>query len=284
MASPLPSKYDLAIQALNTFDPATVYTEEQILAMRTLSTSKPVIGISLDFRDTGVVDGVRKLYYNIGKYNDYWNAVVDNGGHPFVLSFNDRLEEVVPLLDGLVIAGGRDIHPRFYNEEVNGSKVSDTDHRFYFNKALVEALSPSVPIFGICWGMQFLNVLGGGSLVQDIPDRALHANVIRKVSVAPGSWLHKVVGDEMAVRCLHHQIVKDLTKDYVITGWDDASHHPHSFESTVPGQFRVGVQSHPEIVESDQPESHNKKNKEILRQFINQAVQFRARRPVPPNL
>jgi len=270
--------------SLNVFDPEKNYTEEQILVKRSHVSPKPVIGISYDFRDMGAVEGHSKIFYNIAKYNEYFFAVENAGGHPFVLSYNDKLEEVLPHLDGLLIAGGRDLHPKHYNEKVNGSVLNPSDHRWDFNKKVMELISQAIPVFGICWGMQFLNVLGGGSLVQHIEDHTLHANVIRHIRFKPGSWFHRIVGTENTERCVHHQAVKEVSKEYEITGWDEVSESPHAFESIQPGTFRIGVQFHPEIVEADADPTHNAKNQAIFKQFIHHAAQFKARRPIPPNL
>lgn len=260
-------------------DKTQVYTEEEFLADRTHETTKPVIGLSFDLRDAGVEDGKFKLYYNIQKYNDYVEAVKAGGGQPFVLSFNDDLTEVVPLLDGLIICGGRDLHPKFYNEEVNGTIVSPTDFRFEFNRQILNLIPESLPVFGICWGMQFLNVWAGGSLVQDIPDKVHHANVLREISYEPGSWLHGVTGGKTIERCLHHQAVKALGADFKVTGYDDASNIPHAFECIRPGCWRVGVQFHPEIIEKDVPADYNPQNKRMIHEFVDVAAVFKARRP-----
>ena len=75
------------------------------------------------------------------------------------------------VIDGLVIPGGRDLNPKFYNQETQGSNIEeDSLKRYPFMKQLYEELSKDIPVLGICWGFQFLNVVHGGTLNQHISD------------------------------------------------------------------------------------------------------------------
>lgn len=262
-------------------DSKVVY-EADLLAGRTHVSPKPVIGLSFDFRDDGTDNGRLKIFYRRDKSNEYISAVLRAGGHPYILSYNDKLEEVAPLLDGLILCGGRDLHPMHYGEEVNGSKVPPNNFRFEFNKKLMELIPRKLPVFGICWGMQFLNVYAGGSLIQHIGDHQFHANKLRVINYEPGSWLHNVTKGRTTEVCLHHQAIKEVGKNFRVTGWDDHSHLPHAFEHTVPGEFRVGVQFHPEIVHVEVPPDYNPKNMEMIHAFIDIAEEFKRARPDCP--
>ena len=258
----------------------TIYLcETELLENRKHISSKPIIGLSFDWRDMVNEKGEKQTVYAEHRINDYMNAISMAGGEPYVLSYEDHMDSVGPLLDGLVLCGGRDINPKYYGEEINGSVVVDNDDRFEFNKEVMDNIAVDLPVFGICWGMQFLNILSGGTLVQNIPDKILHANVARIIKYEPGSWFFDVTKGENKVKCLHHQAIKDLGKGYKVVGWDDASHMPHAFESTVKDQFRIGVQYHPEIRDIFEPEcDENKKNQMIFESFIRKSAEFKKKK------
>ena len=252
------------------------YTERQLLEARTCFSPKPIIGLSLDWFEELGENGETIFVYNVERCDGYLHAVQRAGGVPFVLSYKDRLESVIPLLDGLIICGGRDMHPKYYGEIVNGAVVASTDRRMEFNKRIMEGISPQLPILGICWGMQFLNVISGGSLVQDLPDKTLHLDIDRSVLYEPNSWLGEVTEGSNVVRCFHHQAIKEVGKGFRVVGWDEVSHCPHAFESTREGGFRVGVQFHPEMSDASDPDSDkNKKNEAIFRRFVEKTAEFK---------
>lgn len=59
------------------------------------------------------------------------------------------------------------------------------------------------PVMGICWGMQFLNVFHGGSLVQDICDIHQHFTK-RKIHLKKSTWIYKLLGCYIFGCCFHH--------------------------------------------------------------------------------
>ncbi|MEI3056879.1 MAG: gamma-glutamyl-gamma-aminobutyrate hydrolase family protein [Eubacteriales bacterium] len=74
-------------------------------------------------------------------------------------------------LDGFLYAGGVDVDPAKYGETVLNDTVEIDAERDAFEFALWERIYPAgKPIFGICRGIQSINVALGGSLYQDIPD------------------------------------------------------------------------------------------------------------------
>ena len=65
-----------------------------------------------------------------------------------------------------MITGGRDIDPKHYNQENTKSILDEESNvRFNFIKTIVDCLPKNIPIMGICYGAQFLNVYYGGSLI-----------------------------------------------------------------------------------------------------------------------
>src|SRR6185369_1013123 len=151
--------------------------------------------------------------------NDYIRALIGAGF---------RMEEIVVLppgsepegaFDGVVLGGGLDVHPARYGREVlaDGSVELDQDRDTTDFAVFELARQKSLPILGICRGMQVVNVALGGTLVQDIPterpsdiehlvpekkdDRRDHMVVIK-----PGTHLYRIASvGQIEVNSRHHQ-------------------------------------------------------------------------------
>jgi putative glutamine amidotransferase len=92
------------------------------------------------------------------------------GGLPLTLP---QLPASVPaalaVLDGLVLAPGRDIEPWRYGQDPHPLLAAVEPQRDEFELALVPAaLELGIPILGMCRGIQVLNVALGGTLAQDV--------------------------------------------------------------------------------------------------------------------
>ena len=156
----------------------------------------------------------------------YVDAVERSGGEPWVLTPDTGVTagEVIQRAGALVLTGGEDIEPRRYGEQ-----PSDEIDYMPFDAARDEmelsitraALDDDLPIYGICRGMQLLNVAMGGSLVQHLDghsgtylgDEEWEASY-HHIYISPGSKLAAVVGSGGFVRVnsLHHQGVREAQK------------------------------------------------------------------------
>ena len=105
----------------------------------------------------------------------YIQAVAQAGGIPVILSPGlpeQQLCELVARLDGLLFTGGGDVHPQCYGSSMHPLVDSVDDDRDRMEILLVkEALRLGKPIFGICRGIQAINVALGGTLYEDILDQ-----------------------------------------------------------------------------------------------------------------
>ena len=127
---------------------------------------------------------------------DYADAVADAGGEPVLLPAASVSASVVSRLDGLVLAGGADVDPARYGEEPGPHTTAVRPDRDASEIAVLQAaLERDLPLLAICRGMQLLDAVLGGSLVQHLPDvpgtephqlaPGLYAE--RKIRTAPGS-------------------------------------------------------------------------------------------------
>ncbi len=179
------------------------------------------------------------------KFDNYINAVTQIGGIAVV----EHWPEMDDSYDGLLLCGGSDIDPKFYNEENTASKGINTERdqvEFALLKAFVEA---GKPVLGVCRGLQLINVYFGGTLYQDIETAARHCSfakddLVHMVEAVQSSVVHKLYGDRFPVNSYHHQAVKQLGKGLVITARSDEDGVIEAFEHT---QLPIlAVQWHPE--------------------------------------
>jgi putative glutamine amidotransferase len=165
-------------------------------------------------------------------------------------------EDYAHWLDGLVLHGGADLWPGSYGEEPLQPQWAGDRLRDQYELALVRAfVAAGKPVFGICRGLQLLNVAHGGTLWQDLPTQrpgAAHRDPARydlhlhEVRVLPGSRLAQLLGaGTHRVNSIHHQGIKDLAPDFVVEavaedGLPEAIRHAGD-------AWVAGVQWHPEL-------------------------------------
>lgn len=192
-------------------------------------------------------------------------ALRDQGAIVTIVPVSDPedMPVILSAVDGLVVAGGRDINPSRYGQERDPHTQESHDPLDASDLALLRtAREMKIPTLGICRGMQALNVMLGGTLDQDIAGhRANHPVVPEEfeekvryrhmVTLERDSWLREVFGkDRIETNSIHHQCVDKLGEDLRIVGHaDDGT--VEAIEAT-DGWFAVGVQWHPELL--DKPE------------------------------
>jgi putative glutamine amidotransferase len=118
-----------------------------------------VIGISASVHDFGDYAGV-----------GVQRPILAAGGIPVTLAqLSGGIDAALAVLDGLVLAPGRDIEPWRYGAEAGPLLAAVEPQRDEFEFALVPAaLERGIPILGMCRGIQVLNVALGGTLAQDV--------------------------------------------------------------------------------------------------------------------
>jgi putative glutamine amidotransferase len=157
----------------------------------------------------------------------YVRGVADAGGVPLVIPPLERAGDLVETLDGLLLTGGSDIDPALYGEPPHAETAGVVVHRDRAELELLRAaLERDLPVLGVCRGMQLLNVLLGGTLVQHladvVPDGAVHKGppgtfTRHPVQVEAGSRLHGIVGDRLDVPSCHHQAPDRIGDGLVVT-------------------------------------------------------------------
>jgi putative glutamine amidotransferase len=211
------------------------------------SRSGPLIGITSVYEPA---KGDKSAETTVGFA--YVRAVVANGGVPVVLPTVDDervLQKYLDALDGLVLIGGDDIPPEAYGEQPHETVRVLTKERYEFERKLIARwLAGGKPLLGVCLGMQFTNVVSGGTMIQDIPSEVgtkVKHKGYHRVQIEPGSSLAKLLGGtEASVFSSHHQAVDKLGKNLrPIAHAEDGV--VEALERT-DGKFGLFVQWHPE--------------------------------------
>ena len=223
---------------------------DSLNAQKTARDRKPVIGITTTLKGNSLSVG----------YN-YVKAISMAGGTPYLIASTDdpqELKTVVGMLDGLLMTGGPDVDPAYFGHERHPQLGEVNDERDVFELLLFKAAHErKMPIFGICRGLQMINVAMGGTLWQDIPSDFPQSELCHRqtddsttpahdISIIPGTVTAKVFGlTSTGVNSRHHQCIKDIAPELRITAWS-----PDSVPEMIEGYPRypiLAIQSHPEI-------------------------------------
>ena len=222
---------------------------------------KPLIGLTLDLE-------TKKTYSKFPWYairKNYCASIIKHGGIPIPLVYDiNSINTIIEKLDGFIITGGAfDINPSYFSERKKFNNVITKDTRTNYEiKLSNKILKNNLPLLGICGGQQLLNVIYGGSLIQDI-DKEINTNIKHEqpnprdqtshtVRIIEKTYLSNIISKNIIkVNSAHHQAVKNVglglkinaqAEDEVIEGIEDPNLN-----------FCMGLQWHPEflIEESD---------------------------------
>jgi acyl-CoA reductase-like NAD-dependent aldehyde dehydrogenase len=217
------------------------------------------------------------------KFEYYWEWFTkEDLGEEFELvelSFERNNIEDIPKCDGFVLTGGIDIHPSFYNGQTDypySPEEFELERDFFEKKIYDYSQLHQLPLLAICRGLQLVNVLNGGKLIQDFgKDNATHKketerDKVHNVTVTPGSLLEQIAGHiSLETNSAHHQAI-----DPAFVGENLMVNCVSESDSLIEGiewkekkdkAFFLGVQWHPERIEGkeDHPLSQ-----EIKKRFL----------------
>lgn len=233
---------------------------------------KPIIAITTESEFTPDVPrsrGTIKINWN------YPEVVANAGGVPIIVPPTADMDAIAEVIDGWLITGGMDIDARYWNEENHAAAERNDDSRTGAEMKLYKAIPRDLPVLGICYGCQFLNVAEGGSLEQHIPDRTGEGShsggTLQEYPLAEESRLAKAMGTTTPKgQSWHHQAVGRVAESLLVVGrHEDGT--VEAIESTGP-EYRMGVQWHPERT-PDLPETQA-----LLDSFVAAAREYRAKR------
>lgn len=159
--------------------------------------------------------------------------------------------------DALVLSGGIDIHPRFYGNDNtqydNATSLNEKRDEFEI-AAFHLAQENKLPVLGICRGMQLINVIHKGTMVQDLGEEKLlnahkgNPDKLHSVNVKSETILSKIVNAKsIQANSAHHQAIDKLGHDLIINALsEDGIVEGIEREETKNKPFLLAIQWHPE--------------------------------------
>lgn len=175
------------------------------------------------------------------------------------------LDHYAQWLDGLVLHGGADVSPLSYGEQPLQERWAGDRIRDEYEIDLVAAFERhGKPVFGVCRGLQLLNVAFGGTLYQDIltqmPDALRHRDAatydlnFHTVDLVPGSRLAALYPQtsRVKVNSIHHQAIKGLAPGFAVEAVSNEDGLVEAIRRQDAGKpYLAAVQWHPEFHQSD---------------------------------
>ena len=193
----------------------------------------------------------------------YLDAVRAAGGVPILLAPGEPAwESLLTSIDGLLLAGGGDIHPDRYGSSGHTEIYGVDQERDAYEFQLVPwAISNQLPVLGICRGLQVINVVLGGTLIEHLPDEIgdeithrlpPRLAVDHVIELSPDSRLAEIYQQTtFSAASLHHQAIRDVAPQLTVVarapdGTIEAlqmADHPEL----------IAVQWHPEMTAAEDP-------------------------------
>lgn len=161
---------------------------------------------------------MRVLIAGQPKYTKNYEAILRRCGtdcettlHPDSLTSYDRL----------LLPGGGDIQPSFYDQPDEGCRQIDPELDLAQFALLEHFAQRGLPVLGICRGMQIINVYFGGNLIQDLPGHTIHHYIDKDqyhpLRSLPGTILHSLYQEYSIVNSAHHQACARIGSDLIIS-------------------------------------------------------------------
>lgn len=227
---------------------------------------KPIVGVIPDFDNGSKNSYSSKPHYAVRQ--NYLDILIDSGATPIILPYDyQSIDQYLNMIDGLMVIGGFfDINPEKYGENILNDTVKLNNIRGNFEFEFVKNfLATKLPILGICNGMQVINVVRGGNLIQDIESEEenyiIHEQSkikgmedcekpYHEINIKDDSLLYEICQKTIiSANSSHHQAIRNtgenltincFSPDGIIEGIEDKSH-----------PFCLGVQWHPEYRSCD---------------------------------
>jgi putative glutamine amidotransferase len=238
-----------------------------------------------------VPNAKRPLYVAVA-LPQYERAVRNAGGEPVVIAVNSSSAEIaqaVKACDGVLLPGSpADVDPEKYGAAKHPETASADSFRDNTDELLLQdAYNMRKPVFGICYGLQSLNVWRTGTLDQALPPGVNHTAgrkvaQAHRVQIQPESKLAAILREAgalppdnslvMPVNSSHHQAPDVLGDGLRLVAWCPDDGVKEAVEGTSPDQFVLGVQWHPERTYDSEPAS-----KAMFQAFVRAAAEWHQR-------
>jgi len=220
--------------------------------------------------------------YSQRAFPAYLRAVEACGGDPVVIPLESSPEQIarqVRECAAVLLPGSKaDVDPQKYGAEKDRETAPSDQQRDAADELLLQdAYSQRKPIFGICYGLQALNVWRSGTLEQHIESSVPHTagrdvEFAHTVQVEPGSRLSGLLGSisgAVPVNSSHHQAAERIGDGLRVAARCPQDGVIEAVEGTDPEHFVVAVQWHPERgFENDSP------SRRLFESFVEKAREW----------
>ena len=190
----------------------------------------------------------------------YLHAIEAAGGEPVVIPLKSSPEDIARSITScaaVLLPGSKaDVDPQKYSAEKHPETApADTLRDSADELLLQDAYNLRKPVFGICYGLQSLNVWRSGTLVQHIQSQINHSagakvEIAHQVVLAPDSLLANEIGQRntsaVAVNSSHHQSAEVIGDGLRAVARCPEDNVIEAIEGTSPDHFVLAVQWHPE--------------------------------------
>jgi|SRR5579862_233991 len=209
----------------------------------------------------------------------YLQAVEKSGGEAVVIPLGLSPEEIarrITRCSAILLPGSKaDVDPQKYGAAPHPRSAAPDPLRDAADELLLQdAYNMRKPVFGICYGLQSLNVWRTGTLVQHIETDVNHtpadkAAPCHEVKIEPDSRLAQDMGNAqqvVAVNSSHHQAADVVGDALRVVARCYADGVVEAVEGTLPGHYVLAVQWHPERNFDQDKSSQN-----LFRHFVDAA-------------
>jgi len=194
----------------------------------------------------------------------------------------DSASHAISTCNGLLLTGGEDVYPAYYNKEDDTLRCGSFDrYRDSLEMAMITfAVNHNMPLMGVCRGEQIINVALGGSLIIDIPEdfdtAVVHRqddwmNCFHVVEAVEPSLLTVISGAiRDTVTSNHHQAINHLAPPLMVCAYaTDSLPEAVTWLHPEGKGFLLAVQWHPERMPTHHPYSDP-----LAAQFLSEASKY----------
>lgn len=220
-------------------------------------------------------------------FETYSDSISFVGGLPVMLIpvGADKIDDVLDRIDGVLLPGGGDIDPLWYADSRHETSRAISRKRDEFEFDVTRrAKARRMPLFGICRGLQVVNVALGGTLIQDLQSHTgAHGHDVigggayephSRILIEPGGRIAAVIGaGPQDINSIHHQAVEELGDGLsIVAAAPDGTIEAIEHEDKEWPLY--AVQWHPELLGvRDHGPSHA-----LFQAFVDAAAKYRADR------
>ena len=196
------------------------------------------------------LDGRKKIFTN----ESYLSYLEKEELTPIIIT-KESFYDIKDLCNGFLIPGGDDIDASYYGEKNHYTSILSDKKTDELDRMIISyAYQENTPLFGICRGIQAINVFLGGSLYQDVQD---HKN--KKVDTfipTPNTLFSEIYYNNRKINSYHHQAIKKLADGFLVGGTS------HNIVEAIYHKEKpiMAVEWHPELLNDEE-------SKKLLRHF-----------------